>query len=211
MHYSCCKLDAWYYLLRKDVILLKHQPQAVVVMIAHFFFSLLYSCASLFVLLPVKCSIPIINVFFYSNIFGSNCFSLEYSSHNIPLYYLTFHCLLLPSISFVISLTINVYKPHSSLLYFPTLVYLVLLASINPLVTSSGFWQVSTLLLSRCFLFEPLNPWSISVWDCYIESPSTSTCAFVAGRTLDPTRSTLVLTQAKHNKRLACLSMATIE
>ena len=100
--------------------------------------------------------------------------------------------------------TINTYKPHSSFLSFPMLVYLVLLASINPLVISSRFRQVFALLLSRRFLFEPLNPWSISVQDCYIETPSMSTCTFVTGRTLDLTRSMLVLTQAKHNKRLAC-------
>ena len=127
-----------------------------------------YDCPFLFLSLVLLCFPfrivtsrvfnPHYQCFFYSNIFRSNCFSLEYSSQNIPLYYLTFHCLLLPSISFVISLTINIYKPHSSLLYFPTLVYLVLLASIDPLVTSSGFRQVSALLLSRCFLFEPLNP-----------------------------------------------------
>ena len=98
--------------------------------------------------------------------------------------------------------TINTYKPHSSFLSFPTLVYLVLLAPIDPLVISSGFQQVFTLLLSRHFLFDSLNPWSISVRDCYVETPSTSTCTFVTGRTLDPTRSTLVLTQAKHNSVL---------
>ena len=54
--------------------------------------------------------------------------------------------------------TINTYKPHSSFLSFPTLVYLVLLAPIDPLVISSGFQQVFTLLLSRHFLFDSLNP-----------------------------------------------------
>ena len=34
---------------------------------------------------------------------------------------------------------------------------------------------------------------------CYVENPSTSTCILVTGRTLAPTRSTLILTQAKHN------------
>ena len=98
--------------------------------------------------------------------------------------------------------TINTYKSHSSFLSFPMLVYLVLLAPIDSLVISSRFRQVFTLLLSRCFLFEPLNPWSISIRDCNVETPSTSTCTFVTGRTLDPTRSTLVLTQAKRNKNL---------
>ena len=94
--------------------------------------------------------------FFY--IFGSNHSSVEYSLQNIPLYYLIFHCLLSLSIFFIISLTINIYKPHNSLPCFPKLVYLVLLAPIHPLVISPGFQQVFALLLSRCFLLEPLNP-----------------------------------------------------
>ena len=98
---------------------------------------------------------------------------------------------------------INTYKPRSSFLFFPTLVYLVLLAPIDPLVISSGFRQVFALLLSRRFLSKPLNPWDISIWDCNIETPSMSTCTFATGRTFDPTRSMLVPTQAKHNKRLA--------
>ena len=77
--------------------------------------------------------------FFYFNIFRSNHSSLEYSPQNIPLYYLTFHCLLLLFISFVISLTINIYKLHNSLPCFLTLVYLVLLAPIDSLVTLPDF------------------------------------------------------------------------
>ena len=92
--------------------------------------------------------------FFYFNIFGSNHSSLEYSPQNIPLYYLTFHCLLLLSIFFVISLTINIYKPHNSLPCFSMLVYLVFLAPINPLVISSRFRQVFALLPSRRFLLN---------------------------------------------------------
>ena len=99
---------------------------------------------------------------------------------------------------------ISVYKPLRSFLSFPTLVYLVLLAPIDILVISLGFQQVFALLLSRRFPFEPWNLWSISVWDCYVEIPSTSTCTFVTGRTLDPIRSILVLTQAECNKRLVC-------
>ena len=99
---------------------------------------------------------------------------------------------------------INTYKPLSSFLSFPTLVYLVLLAPIDLLVISSGFRQVFALLLSRRFLSEPWNPWSISAWDCYVETPSTSTCTFATGRTLDFIRFILVITQAKCNKRLAC-------
>ena len=82
----------------------------------------------------------------------------EYSPQNIPLYYLTFYRLLLLSILFVMLPTINTYKPHSSFLSFPMLVYLVLLAPIDPLVISSRFRQVFALLLSRHFLFETLNP-----------------------------------------------------
>ena len=142
-------------------------PTPLVVTIAHFFSSFLYSFASLFILLLVERLISIINVsftLFHPNFFRSNYPSLEYSPQNIPLYYLTFHWFLSHSILFVIPLTINVYKLHNSLLSFPMLVYLVLLASIDPLVTSSGFRQVSTLLLTRHFLFESLNLWSISVW-----------------------------------------------
>ena len=80
------------------------------------------------------------------------------------------------------------------------LVYLVLLAPIDPLVISSGFRQVFALLLSSHFLSEPLNPWDISIRDCNVETPSTSTCTSATGRTFDPTRSTLVLIQAKHNR-----------
>ena len=50
---------------------------------------------------------------------------------------------------------ISVYKPLNSFLSFPMLVYLVLLAPIDLLVTSPGFRQVFTLLLSRC---SSLNP-----------------------------------------------------
>ena len=92
-----------------------------------------------FILLLVECLIPTIHnsfTLFYPNIFGTNRSFLEYSPQNIPLYYLTFYCLLLLSISFVIPPTINIYKSHSSFLSFPTLVYLVLLALIDPLVTS---------------------------------------------------------------------------
>ena len=136
------------------------------VMIARFFFLSLVLLCFPFVLLLVECSIPASHnslTPFYSNIFRANCSFPEYSPQNIPLYYLTFYCLLLLSIPFVMLPMINTYKPHSSFLSFPTLVYLVLLASINPLVTSSGFRQVSALLLSRRFFFEPLNPGSNSV------------------------------------------------
>ena len=84
------------------------------------------------------------------------------------------------------------------------LVYLVLLAPIDLLVISFGFWQVFALLLSRRFPSEPWNPWSISIWDCYVETPSMSTFSFTTGRTLDFIRSILILTQAECNKRLAC-------
>ena len=171
-------------------------------MITHFFFlSLVFLCFP-FISLLVECLIPASHnslTLFYPNIFGANCSFPEYSPQNIPLYYLTFYHLLLLSIPFVMLSTINTYKPRSSFLSFPTLVYLVLLAPINPLVISSRFWQVLALLLSRHFLFEPLNPWSTSVQDCYVETPSTSTGTFITGRTLDPTRSMLILTQAKHN------------
>ena len=81
------------------------------------------------------------------------------------------------------------------------LVYLVLLAPIDLLVISPGFRQVFALLLSRRFPSEPWNPWSISVWDCYVEIPSTSTCISTTGRTLDFIRSILVLTQAECNRK----------
>ena len=109
-----------------------------IVTIAHFFSSSLYSYASLFISLLVECSIPIINISFtpfHPNIFGSNHSSLEYSPQNIPLYYLNFYHLLSYSISFVIPLMINIYKPHNSFQSFPMLVYLVPLAPINSLVT----------------------------------------------------------------------------
>ena len=172
------------------------------VTIAHFFFLSLVLLCFPFISLLAECSIPASHnslTPFYPNIFRANRSFSKYSPQNIPLYYLTFYCLLLLSISFVMLPTINTYKPHSSFLSFPTLVYLALLASIDPLVTSSRFWQVSALLLSRRFLFESLNPWSNSVWECYVESPSTSTCIFITGRILDPTRSTLILTQTKCN------------
>ena len=130
------------------------------VTIAHFFFLSLVLLCFPFVSLLARCSIPASHnslTPFYPNIFKANCSFPEYSPQNIPLYYLTFYCLLLFSIPFVMLPMINIYKPHSSFLSFPTLVYLVLLAPIDPLVTSSGFQQVSALLLSRCFLFESLN------------------------------------------------------
>ena len=150
-----------------------------------------------------ECSIPASYNSFYSvspqHLWSWPLFSKECSLWNILLYYLTFYHFLRLSISFVILPTISTYKPLSSFLSFPMLVYLVLLAPIDPLVISTRFWQVFALLLSRRFLSEPWNPWSISVWDCYVETPSTTTCTFAAERTLDPIRSILVLTQAECN------------
>ena len=127
-------------------------------MITHFFFlSLVFLCFP-FISLLVECLIPASHnslTPFYPNIFGANRSFPEYSPQNIPLYYLTFYHFLRLSISFVILPMINTYKPLSSFLSFPTLVYLVLLAPIDPLVISSGFRQVFALLLSRRFLSEP--------------------------------------------------------
>ena len=89
-----------------------------------------------------RCLIPTVCISFtsfYPCDFGSNHSFLEYSLQNIPLYCQIFYHLLSSSISFVILLTVGVYKSHSSLLSFPMLVYLVLLASINSLVTSLDF------------------------------------------------------------------------
>ena len=112
----------------------------------------------LFISSLAECSIPASHnslTPFYPNIFEANRSFPEYSPQNIPLYYLTFYHFLRLSISFVILPMINTYKPLSSFLSFPTLVYLVLLAPIDPLVISSGFRQVFALLLSRRFLSEP--------------------------------------------------------
>ena len=130
------------------------------VTIAHFFFLSLVLLCFLFVSLLAKCSIPTSRnslTPFYPDTFRANHSFPEYSPQNIPLYYLTFYHLLQLSIPFVMLPMINTYKPNSSFLSFPTLVYLVLLAPINPLVISSGFQQVFALLLSRHFLFEFLN------------------------------------------------------
>ena len=130
------------------------------VMITHFFFLSLVLLCFPFISLLAECLIPVSRnslTLFYPDTFRANHSFPEYSLQNIPLYYLTFYRLLQLSIPFVMLPTINTYKPNSSFLSFPTLVYLVLLAPINPLVISSGFQQVFTLLLSRCFLFESLN------------------------------------------------------
>ena len=81
-----------------------------------------------------------------------------------------FYHLLSSSISFVMFLMMNIYKSHSSPPLSPTLVYLVLLAPIDPLVTSPRLQQVFALLLSRHFILETLNLWSSSVWAVTLKS-----------------------------------------
>ena len=93
---------------------------------------------------------------------------------------------------------VDIYKLHSFLFPFPMLVYLVLLAPIDSLVTSLDFnksvpyFWVGT---------SSLNPWTLETAPSGLLhwNSSTSTCIFTTGRTLDPTRSTLIPIWAKHN------------
>ena len=112
------------------------------IMIAHYFLHFIHLCLSL-VPWSVDCLSPIDCVSFISFYLHNFRFThslLEYSLQNIPLYYWLLYCVLPPFLFLVILLTVDVYKPHSSLLLFPMLVYLVLLASIYLLVALLGLW-----------------------------------------------------------------------
>ena len=125
--------------------------------------------------------------------FISRIFSTEYS-----LVLLTVLSCSLPFISLVTLLMVDIYKPHSFLLSFPMLVYLVLLVPIDPLATpldfdkSLPYFWVGT---------SSLNPWILEAAQSGLLhwNPSTSICIFTTGRTFDSIRSMLIPTQAKRN------------
>ena len=82
------------------------------------------------------------------------------------------------------------------------LVYLVLLASIHPPLLLPNFSKSSPYFWVGTLVFEPLNLWTNSLWVVKLLKCFNVHLWFHTGRTLDPARSMLILTQAKHNKRL---------
>ena len=185
----------------------------VPVMITCYFlsFSTIYLCL-LFVSQPVDCSSPIYCVPYFHLILSSWSQNYPFNSRVFfPEYSVVLLIVLLPSSAFFcLVIMIGVYNSHSSPWLFPMLVYFVLLASIHlPLALLDLFKSLSYFWVDTS-LFEPLNPWSNSIWVVTLKCLNVHLCLY-SGRTFNPTKSMLIPTQAKCNKRLACSFTATIE